>query len=108
MEDLTDDGRTTMLGGCDFAVAFSSDELSQQSLQQLECMSQLKQELAAVDAIKHRKTLEWFQQSQMPRIRFKPTSRPKGTVSSERWVLGLDAAIGVSSRMIVRASQAEL
>src|SRR5260370_42665679 len=40
-----------------FAVVISSDALSQQSLQELEDMSQFKQALAAVDAIKHRKTL---------------------------------------------------
>jgi hypothetical protein len=44
-------------GRCDFAIAFSSDELSQQSIQQLESMSQFEQELAAVDAITHRKKL---------------------------------------------------
>jgi hypothetical protein len=52
-------------GRCDFAIAFSSDELSQQSIQQLESMSQFEQELAAVDAITHRKKLERFQESQM-------------------------------------------
>ena len=41
-----------------FAVVISSDALSQQSLQELEDMSQFKQALAAVDAIKHRKTLQ--------------------------------------------------
>jgi hypothetical protein len=40
------------------AVVISSDALSQQSLQELENMSQFKQALAAVDAIKHRKTLQ--------------------------------------------------
>jgi hypothetical protein len=41
-----------------FAVVISSDALSQQSLQQLERMSQFEQALAAVDAIKYRKKLE--------------------------------------------------
>src|SRR5260370_40140264 len=41
-----------------FAVVISSDALSQQSLQELENMSQFKQALAAVDAIKHRKNLQ--------------------------------------------------
>ena len=40
-----------------FAVVISSDALSQQSLQQLESVSQFEQALAAVDAIKHRKKL---------------------------------------------------
>jgi hypothetical protein len=40
------------------AVVISSDALSQQSLQELESMSQFKQALAAVDAIKHRKNLQ--------------------------------------------------
>jgi len=40
------------------AVVISSGALSQQSLQELEDMSQFKQALAAVDAIKHRKTLQ--------------------------------------------------
>ena len=40
------------------AVVISSDALSQRSLQELEDMSQFKQALAAVDAIKHRKTLQ--------------------------------------------------
>ena len=40
------------------AVVISSDASSQQSLQELEDMSQFKQALAAVDAIKHRKTLQ--------------------------------------------------
>ncbi len=40
------------------AVVISSDALSQQSLQQLEGMSQFKQALAAVDLIKHRKKLQ--------------------------------------------------
>ena len=40
------------------AVVISSDALSQQSLQELENMSQFKQALAAVDAIKHRKNLQ--------------------------------------------------
>jgi hypothetical protein len=40
------------------AVVISSDASSQQSLQELEDMSQFKQALAAVDAIKHRKALQ--------------------------------------------------
>ena len=40
------------------AVVISSDALSQQSLQELENMSQFKQALAVVDAIKHRKNLQ--------------------------------------------------
>ena len=40
------------------AVIISSGALSQQSLQELENMSQFKQALAAVDAIKHRKNLQ--------------------------------------------------
>ena len=40
------------------AVAISSDALSQQSLQQLESMSQFEQALAAVDAIKQHKKLQ--------------------------------------------------
>jgi hypothetical protein len=39
-------------------VVISSDASSQQSLQELENMSQFKQALAAVDAIKHRKNLQ--------------------------------------------------
>ena len=41
-----------------FAVVISFDALSQQSLQQLEGMSEFKQALAAVDAIKRRKKLQ--------------------------------------------------
>jgi hypothetical protein len=40
------------------AVIISSGALSQQSLQELESVSQFKQALAAVDAIKHRKHLQ--------------------------------------------------
>ena len=40
------------------AVVMSSGALSQQSFQQLESVSQFEQELAAVDAIKHRKHLQ--------------------------------------------------
>jgi hypothetical protein len=54
--------RTTMfkrfLGIVIFTVVISSDAFSQQSLQQLEGMSQFEQALAAVDAIKHRKKLQ--------------------------------------------------
>src|SRR5450432_4294744 len=39
-------------------VVISSDASSQQSLQELENMSQFKQALAAFDAIKHRKNLQ--------------------------------------------------
>ncbi len=41
-----------------FAVVISSDALSQQSLQQLESVSQFEQALSAVDATKHRKKLQ--------------------------------------------------
>jgi hypothetical protein len=41
-----------------FAVVISSAALSQQSLQQLEGMSQFERALAAVDAIKQRKKLQ--------------------------------------------------
>jgi hypothetical protein len=41
-----------------FAAVISSDAFSQQSLQQLEGMSQFEQALAAVDAIKQRKKLQ--------------------------------------------------
>jgi hypothetical protein len=41
-----------------FAVVIASDALSQQSLQQLESVSQFEQALAAVDAIKHGKKLQ--------------------------------------------------
>jgi hypothetical protein len=41
-----------------FAVVISSDALSQQSLQQLEGISQFEQALAAVDAIKQRKKIQ--------------------------------------------------
>jgi hypothetical protein len=40
------------------AVIISSGALSQQSLQELESVSQFKQALAAVEAIKHRKHLQ--------------------------------------------------
>jgi hypothetical protein len=40
------------------AVVVSSNAMSQQSLQELESVSQFKQALAAVDAIKHRKHLQ--------------------------------------------------
>jgi hypothetical protein len=41
-----------------FGFVISSDALSQQSLQQLESMTQFEQALAAVDAIKNRKKLQ--------------------------------------------------
>ena len=41
-----------------FGFVISSDALSQQSLQQLESMTQFEQALAAVDAIKKRKHLQ--------------------------------------------------
>jgi hypothetical protein len=41
-----------------FAIVISSDALSQQSLQQLEGMSEFEQALAAVDQIQHRKKLQ--------------------------------------------------
>jgi hypothetical protein len=41
-----------------FAFVISSAALSQQSLRQLESMSQFEQALAAVDAIKHRKKFQ--------------------------------------------------
>jgi hypothetical protein len=41
-----------------FAVVISSDALSQQSLQQLEGMSEFEQALAAVDQIQRRKKLQ--------------------------------------------------
>jgi len=40
------------------AVVISHDVLAQQSLQQLESMSQFERAMAAVDAIKHRKVLQ--------------------------------------------------
>jgi len=41
-----------------FASIISSDALSQQSLQELESITQFEQALRAVDAIKHRKKLQ--------------------------------------------------
>jgi hypothetical protein len=47
-----------IVGMAVLAVAVSSDALSQQSLQQLESMSQFERALAAVDAIKQHKKLQ--------------------------------------------------